>query len=146
MMRRYARASTVRSFLLALALGGTAGCAAAATPADTVVYASGADLESGNPLVTIHPLARQVQRYMLFVTLAKYDSALEPVPYFAQRWTWSADRQALTFVLASGLLWQDGQVTTSRDVAFTIDAARDPRTGYLRYADLADITDIETPN
>lgn len=146
MMRRYARASTVRSFLLALALGGTAGCAAAATPADTVVYASGADLESGNPLVTIHPLARQVQRYMLFVTLAKYDSALEPVPYFARQWTWSADRRALTFVLASGLLWQDGQVTTSRDVAFTIDAARDPRTGYLRYADLADITDIEAPN
>ena len=122
------------------------GCAAAATPAGTVVYASGADLESGNPLVTIHPLARQVQRYMLFVTLAKYDSALEPVPYFARRWMWSGDRRALTFVLVSGLSWQDGQPTTSRDVAFTINAARDPRTGYLRYADLTDISSIETPN
>src|SRR6185312_574681 len=128
MMRRRARASTVRRFILALVLGETVGCGASATPVDTVVYASGADLESGNPLITIHPLARQVQRYMLFVTLAKYDSALEPAPYFAREWSWSADRRALTFTLAAGLTWQDGQRTTSRDVAFTINAARDPHT------------------
>lgn len=146
MMRRRARASTGRSFLLALVLGGAAGCAASSTPVDTVVYASGADLESANPLVTIHPLARQVQRYMLFVTLARYDSALEPVPYYARRWTWSADHRALTFALAQGLAWQDGRPTTSRDVAFTLDAARDPRTGYPRYADLSDVTGVDTPN
>lgn len=145
MMRRRARASTVPRLLLALVLGAAVGCGASATPVDTVVYASGADLESGNPLITIHPLARQVQRYMLFVTLAKYDSALKPAPYFARQWTWSADRRALTFTLVSGLDWQDGQRTTSRDVAFTIDAARDPRTGYLRYADLADIAAVEAP-
>jgi len=146
MMRPRTRASTVRRVLLALAIGAAAGCGASATPIDTVVYASGADLESGNPLITIHPLARQVQRYMLFVTLAKYDSALEPEPYFARHWTWSVDRRSLTFSLAAGLAWQDGRPTTSRDVAFTIDAARDPRTGYPRYADLADITNVETPN
>src|SRR6185312_9187582 len=145
MMRRRTRASTVRRVLVALVLGAAAGCGASATPIDTVVYASGADLESGNPLITIHPLARQVQRYMLFVTLAKYDSALEPAPYFAREWSWSADRRALTFTLAAGLTWQDGQRTTSRDVAFTINAARDPHTGYPRYADLSDIKDVETP-
>ncbi|MGH7647376.1 MAG: ABC transporter substrate-binding protein, partial [Gemmatimonadaceae bacterium] len=146
MMRRRARASTVRRCVLALALGLAAGCSASPTPVDTVVYASGADLESGNPLVTIHPLARQVQRYMLFVTLAKYDSALQPVPYYARRWAWSDDQRALTFTLASGLAWQDGRPTTSRDVAFTIDAARDPRTGYPRYADLADVAGVDAPN
>src|SRR6185503_15571057 len=41
---------------------------------DVVVFASGADLESANPLVTIHPLARQVQRHALFVTLTRLDS------------------------------------------------------------------------
>ena len=146
MMRRRTRASTVRRVLVALVLGAAAGCGASATPIDTVVYASGADLESGNPLITIHPLARQVQRYVLFVTLAKYDSALEPEPYFARHWTWSADRRSLTLALAGGLAWQDGRPTTSRDVALTIDAARDPRTGYPRYADLAEITSVETPN
>jgi hypothetical protein len=46
----------------------------------TVLFASGADLQSINPLLTIHPLARQVQRYLLLTTLARYDSALVPRP------------------------------------------------------------------
>jgi peptide/nickel transport system substrate-binding protein len=114
------------------------GCVAERPPS-TVVYASGADLESGNPLVTVHPLSRQVQRYMLFVTLARYDTALRPTPYAARTWEWSADRRKLTLHLASGLRWQDGIATTARDVTFTLDAARDPATGYARAADLASI-------
>jgi peptide/nickel transport system substrate-binding protein len=51
-----------------------------------VVFASGADLESANPLVTVHSLSKQVQRYVLFTTLARYDSALAPTPYLARRW------------------------------------------------------------
>jgi peptide/nickel transport system substrate-binding protein len=108
-------------------------------PPNTVVYASGADLEGGNPLVTVHPLSRQVQRYMLFVTLARYDSALSPRPYAARNWEWSKDRRVLTLHLVSALRWQDGVATTARDVAFTIDAARDPTTGYARAADLGSI-------
>jgi peptide/nickel transport system substrate-binding protein len=114
-------------------------CTGGARSPGTVVLASGADLESANPLVTIHPLAQEVQRYMLFVTLARYDSALTPVPYFASGWRWSTDRRTLTFTLHSGLRWQDGVPTTARDVAYTLDAARDPATGYPRYADLAGI-------
>jgi len=113
---------------------------AACTPQraeNVVVYASGTDLESGNPLVTIHSLSRQIHRYALFVTLAQYDSALVPVPYLARSWDWSADRTRLTFHLVTDLRWHDGQPTTARDVAFTIDAARDPATGYWRAADLA---------
>ena len=52
----------------------------------TVLFASGADLQSMNPLVTLHPLARQVQRYVLLTTLARYDSALVPEPYLARAW------------------------------------------------------------
>ncbi len=43
-------------------------CIAPQRPDDVVVLASGADLESANPLVTTHPLSRQIQRYALFVT------------------------------------------------------------------------------
>lgn len=106
------------------------------------MYASGTDLESGNPLVTIHPLSRQIQRFVLFVTLAKYDDSLQPAPYAARAWSWSTDRRALTLHLASGLTWHDGRPTTSRDVAFTIDAARDPATGYWRSADLAGVDSV----
>lgn len=137
-MRERARRSIGRAMWLVGVLA-LVGCVAPQRPPDTVVYASGADLESGNPLVTVHPLSRQVQRYVLFVTLARYDSTLTPVPYAARRWEWSPDRRSLTLHLVTGLRWQDGAPTTARDVAFTLDAARDPATGYPRAADLVSV-------
>lgn len=121
--------------LLAVALA----CGAPPRPPGIVVYASGTDLESGNPLVTVHSLSRQIQRYALFVTLASYDTLLQPAPYFARSWSWSPDKRALTFSLVNDLAWQDGARTTARDAAYTIDAARDPATGYPRAADLSDV-------
>jgi peptide/nickel transport system substrate-binding protein len=120
---------------------GLAGCGPAVPPS-TVFYASGADLQSINPLVTVHPLARQVQRFALFMTLARYDSALHPQPYLAQRWSWAGDRRALTFLLRPDVRWHDGVPTTARDVVFTLQAARDGATGYPRAADLACLTDV----
>lgn len=106
------------------------------------MFASGSDLESANPLVTIHPLSRQVQRHALFVTLVRYDSALAVEPYFARRWVWSADRRRLTFWLQRGLRWHDGAPVTARDVAFTIAAARNPVTGFARSADLGTVDSV----
>ena len=120
----------------------TVACSAPPRPPGVVVFASGADLESANPLVTVHGLSRQIQRFALFTTLARYDSTLAPVPYLAREWTWSADRSRLTFLLNSGLAWHDGTPTTARDVAFTLLVARDPRTGYARSADLAAIDTV----
>ena len=129
-----------------LALFIAASCGGPPRPSDVVVYASGTDLESGNPLVTIHPLSRQIQRFVVFTTLARYDSALTPVPYAARSWEWSADRRALTVHLVMPLRWHDGQPTTARDVAFTYLTARDPRTGYARAGDLAALDTVFTPN
>ena len=118
-------------------------CGAPPRARDLVVVASGADLESANPLVTVHPLARQVQRFALFVTLARYDSALVAEPYFARSWRWSADRRALTLRLEPTLSWHDGIPTTAHDVAFTLEAALDPATGSPRAADLAWLERVE---
>jgi peptide/nickel transport system substrate-binding protein len=134
MMRRAGRASTCAALIWA-----TGACVAPSRDADTVVYASGADLESANPLVTVHPLSRQLQRYALLVTLARYDSALSPQPYLARSWEWNRSGDELTLHLFTGLSWHDGAPTTARDVVFTIDAARDRVTGYPRYGDLAAI-------
>lgn len=128
------------------AMLGLAACGPPARPVDVLVYASGTDLESANPLVTVHPLSRQIQRYALLVTLARFDSALTPEPYAARAWTWSGDRRELTFHLVSALRWHDGQPTTSRDVAFTILAAKDPVTGYPRAADLSAVDTVLTPD
>jgi peptide/nickel transport system substrate-binding protein len=109
---------------------------------DAIVFASGADLESANPLVTIHPLARQVQRHVLFVTLTRLDSTLSPQPYLAQRWSWSGDGRTVTLHLHAGLRWHDGAPTTARDVAFTFRAARDPATGFPRAPEVSSIDTI----
>ena len=108
----------------------------APAPGDTLFYASGADLQSINPLVTTHPLAKQVQRYVLFTTLARYDSALVPQPWLAESWRWSGDRRMLTLTLRSDLRWHDGTPTSVRDVQFTLEAARDRATGYPRGSEL----------
>ncbi|HEX6645464.1 MAG TPA: ABC transporter substrate-binding protein [Gemmatimonadales bacterium] len=112
----------------------------------TVLFASGADLQSINPLLTVHPLARQVQRYVLFTTLAQYDSALVPTPWLARAWTWSADSTTLTFRLRRDISWHDGVRTTARDAAWTLTAALDPATGYPRLSELAGLRSIAAPD
>jgi peptide/nickel transport system substrate-binding protein len=112
----------------------------------TVLYASGADLQSINPLLTQHPLARQVQRYVLLTTLARYDSALVPEPYLAREWRWSERGRVLTLALHTGVRWHDGVPTTARDVLWTLTAARDPATGYPRLADLAPLASVSAPS
>ena len=120
-----------------------AACSAAATGrGNTIVYASGADLQSINPLLTTHPLARQVQRFVLLTTLVKYDSSMVVRPYLALSWDWSRDSTKLTFHLSTALRWHDGKRTTARDAAWTLDAARDPATGYPRTSDLESVSDV----
>lgn len=104
-------------------------CGAPSREPGTVVMASGTDLESGNPLVTIHPLSRQLQRHALFLTLVRLDSLLQPEPYAARAWHWDADRRAITFELLPELRWHDGIPLTARDVAFTLEAAADSSPG-----------------
>ncbi|HEU5323914.1 MAG TPA: ABC transporter substrate-binding protein, partial [Methylomirabilota bacterium] len=129
---------------------GAAACAAGGARAErrgaTVLYASGADLQSMNPLLTVHPLAKQVQRYVLLTTLARYDSALVPQPYLARSWRWAPDRRTLVFTVHRGLRWHDGRRTTARDVAWTLNAARNPESGYQRLADLAGVVFVDAPN
>lgn len=134
--RRSPRTAGAACVSVAVALLST-GCIAPQRPADVLVLASGADLESANPLVTTHPLSRQVQRYMLFVTLLRYDSTLAPQPYYARRWVWSDGGRTLTLSLAPDLRWHDGVPTTAHDGAFTFLAARDPATGFPRASELA---------
>jgi peptide/nickel transport system substrate-binding protein len=110
------------------------------------MFASGADLQSANPLITVHPLARQVQRYVLLTTLVRYDSALVARPYLAKSFAWSPDSTELTFQLHRTVRWHDGVPTTARDAAWTIEAAKNPATGYPRLTDLAGLRQIEAPD
>ena len=130
------RRAPIRRAIILL-LSALAACVAPQRSPDVVVMASGADLESANPLVTLHPLSRQVQRYALFVTLTRYDAALTHQPYLARKWIWSDSTHVLTIAVEGDLRWHDGVPTTARDAAFTFLAARDPATGFPRASELA---------
>jgi peptide/nickel transport system substrate-binding protein len=127
---------TKRLALLLLVFGTACG-SNANRRGNTVLFASGADLQSINPLLTSHPLARQVQRYVLLTTLVRYDSALTPQPYLARSWQWSLGSRVLTLHLETALRWHDGRPTTAHDVAWTLNAARNAATGYPRTTELA---------
>jgi peptide/nickel transport system substrate-binding protein len=125
---------------------GAVACGEESRPARSVVFATGADLQTVNPLVTIHPFAKQVERYVLLTTLARYDAALTPQPYLARSWRWSPDHRTLTFTIASGVRWSDGKPTIARDVAWTLSTARDVATGYPRLDDLSGIAFVNDLN
>ncbi len=108
----------------------------------TVFFASGADLQSINSLVAVHPLAKQVQKHVLFLTLAAYDSALVPVPRLA-RWGWSSGRTRLMLQLRDDVYWHDGVRTTSSDVAWTLEMAMRPAVAYPRRRDLDAVASVE---
>ena len=139
-----------RRLALFLSFGLVAGCGPDADRRGaTVLFASGADLQSINPLLTVHPLARQVQRYVLLTTLVRYDSTMTVVPYLARRWSWSEDGRRLTLSLFDGLRWHDGVPTTARDAAWTLDAGARPGhrlspAGRPRALDRATATDDTT--
>jgi peptide/nickel transport system substrate-binding protein len=131
---------------LALVLLLLSACSAPERRGRTVLFASGADLQSINPLLTIHPLAKQVERYVLLTTLARYDSTLTPRPYLARAWRWSEGGRTLTFALRTDVRWHDGRPTTARDVVWTLDAARDSLTAYPRANDLAALAGATAPD
>lgn len=114
-------------------------CSPPVRPPGTAVIASGTDLESGNPAVTVHTLTRQLQRHALFVTLTRLDSAFVQHPYLARRWEWDAASRVLRMTLVDDLQWHDGAPTTADDVAFTFRAIRDSAVGSPRAADVAAI-------
>jgi peptide/nickel transport system substrate-binding protein len=87
-------------------------------------------------------LAKQVQKFVLFTTLARYDEHLVAQPYLAREWRWSADGRRLVFSLAPEARWHDGTPTSAADVVWTVSRAREPATGYPRAADLAGVTAV----
>ncbi len=117
-------------------------CAGAPRSPDTIVIASGTDLEGMQPLTTVHPLSRQVQRYLVFTPLVRLSAALTPEPWAARDWTWNVERTRVTLVIDSTLRWHDGARVTARDAQFTILRARDSTTGYARRGDLAALDSV----
>jgi peptide/nickel transport system substrate-binding protein len=136
----------VRSLANTLALiVACSACAGAPRSADTIVIASGTDLEGMQPLTTVHPLSRQVQRFLVFTPMVRLNAALDPEPWAAQSWRWNTPHTQLAFVIDTSLRWHDGSAVTAADAAFTISLAMNPEVGYARRSDLLFIAHVSAP-
>jgi len=95
----------------------------------TAVVALPSDLDMANSLVTTERFTQEVNRYMLFLPLIQYDSALGYEGALARSFEMIGDT-AVVFHLRRDVRWHDGVPTTAYDVEFTFDRARDPRTAF----------------
>jgi peptide/nickel transport system substrate-binding protein len=100
----------------------------------TAVIGSVTDIGDVSPLTWNVQNAQYVQMFVLFMPLIAYDEHLRPVPRLARSWEVNADTTLLTFHLRDDVWWQDGVKTTAKDVKFSYDLARDPRTGFINSA------------
>jgi len=69
-------------------------------------------------------------------------------PDLAQSFTVSADGKTITYKLNQGIQWHDGKPFTSKDIAFSLNRARNPETpaaGFHR-SRLTIVNDIQTPD
>ncbi|HEX2081067.1 MAG TPA: peptide-binding protein [Longimicrobium sp.] len=95
----------------------------------TAAIAMLADFQAFNPVTNTHLTSDDVIKHMLFTPLIQYDSALQPVPWLAERW--ELTDSAVTFFLRRDVTWHDGRPVTAEDVKFTFDLAKDSATASL---------------
>ncbi len=89
----------------------------------TAVVGFLAEASSMNEFASNDINSDELQSYVLFTTLVRYDEDLQLVPYLAESWETTSDgeQRTLTFHLRDAVKWHDGAPTTAYDVAFTFD-------------------------
>jgi peptide/nickel transport system substrate-binding protein len=123
--------------LPALVVSLVAGPVQAQQPArlSTLVIAGASDLHGMNALVAAEAYTADVLRNLLFLPLVRHDAALRLQPALAANWSTIGDTVVI-FRLRPDVRWHDGRPTTARDVLFTFQRAKDPRTAYPNASDL----------
>ncbi len=120
------RRGVVAAVLAAAAVALASACGGDRDAPATVVMADESEVVSLNSLVPGGAVGEQIQKYVLFTTLVRLDSALEPRPYLARSWELNEEGTELTVRLREDVRWSDGEPTTAEDVAFTFRRAKDP--------------------
>ena len=91
--------------------------------------------DSLNPIIENNPSLRELSP-LLFDTLLQVDpQTAELRPGLAQKWTYSADGQQVSFTLPTGLLWSNGRPLTAADVVASLQATEHP--ALLAFSDIS---------
>ncbi len=102
--------------------GGGGGASGSASPQQGGVLAVGSSssIDSLNPFKGYSQMAYVTFMY-IYPVLVQYDANLEFVPDYATSWEVAPDGTSITFTLASGGTWSDGQPVTAQDAKWTFD-------------------------
>lgn len=112
-----------------------------AAAGDTLVLQMYGDIMSFNP-DTLSDDNFYAAAQNVYQRLAKLDANTNVIPDLAESWDYSADGKTITFHLAEGAKWHDGEPVTAEDVEYTFEYIRDNDTCVLNYA-LLTVEDIE---
>jgi peptide/nickel transport system substrate-binding protein len=66
-------------------------------------------------------------KWAMFNPLVTLDKNLQPLPCLAEAWTFSDDRQRLTFKLRQGVKFHSGRPLTADAVKWNLERAQDPK-------------------
>lgn len=136
---------SVKTILAVLLLATFAGCdAPGESPpiGGTVVLAYPGAPRAANPLIVSDRYSDEMNRFLLFLPLLRFDRELELAPGLARSWEVEGDTAAV-FELHRDVPWSDGRATTAEDVVFTFRRALDPETGYPNRGQIAHIRGVE---
>ena len=143
------RLSRLSSVIALAAMTATAAIPAISPPAWAATLSGGFDVGPGGFQGNFNPLAATGGFTWLstyYEPLVSYDEKLQKVEsVLASSYEVSPDQLTYTFKLADAK-WHDGQAFTAKDAKFTIELAKNPKTGSVLAARLTAVSSIETPD
>lgn len=122
------------------------GAEAARTTGDWLVFADTAEPTTLNCLRATERPARQICR-LVADTLIDFDREAKFVPRLATSFDTSADGTEITFHLAQGVRWHDGDAFDAQDVLYTVALTRDLDPNQERYRALfGPLSEVTAPD
>lgn len=128
--------------LAALFLAGCSATAANGHDPDTLIDLARADGATMNPWFATTVEDGAIYAALLYDSLVGTGADYLPRPELATSWTHSVDGKHWTVNLRHGVRWSDGAPFTSKDVVFSYNTMRDPRTVFVGYGDVQYITRV----
>ncbi|MEK6590871.1 MAG: ABC transporter substrate-binding protein, partial [Nitrospinota bacterium] len=93
---------------------------------DTIIIGEFKKFSLINPVLSVSSVTSHLES-IIFDGLIKVDEKGEPKPNLADTWKVSEDGLRWTFYLKKGVRFHDGVELTAKDVAFTYEAAKNPK-------------------
>lgn len=142
--RTLVTALTAVAVMIGLVTATSAG--AADEDGDKVVFTVGLtnDYDSLNPLVGVEVPDYEVWNLQYATLTDKAADDFATIPGLAESWETSDDGLTVTYTLREGLEWSDGTPLTAKDIAFTVNRARDE--AWLNYESVVANLTAEAPD